>query len=361
MVDDNPQDLVHDVVAEAVFGGHPIGRPVIGRAEVISSVSRKALTAYHRAAYAADNIVVAAAGNVTHDRVVELLGARLPATESNRAPRPQAVRTRAAARLPLPAEGDGAVPRLPGRARDLAPRRAPLRRLAARLDHRRLRVVAALPGDPREARDGLLGLQLRLPVLRLGPDRALRRHARGEPRRLLRDRRPRARGRRGRQRPAGGARARPGEPEGPDAALARVDVEPDEPAREVADQRHRAALARRARRPGRGGHGRRRRRARRRPAPARPALRRRDRSVASRASAPRSSASTRRWWSAPQREGHPLRPPRQGRLRARRRRSRRPGTSSSSRPTTPRSPSTSRGPRRSRRTSGWRSRTASRS
>ena len=81
MVDDNPQDLIHDLVAEAVFGGHPIGRPVIGRAEVISSVSKKALTAYHRAAYAADNIVVAAAGNVTHDRVVELLSARLPATE----------------------------------------------------------------------------------------------------------------------------------------------------------------------------------------------------------------------------------------------------------------------------------------
>jgi len=83
MVDDNPQDLVHDVVAEAVFGGHPIGRPVIGRAEVISSVSRRALSAYHRAAYAADNIVIAAAGNVTHDRVVDLLGSRLPATQSN--------------------------------------------------------------------------------------------------------------------------------------------------------------------------------------------------------------------------------------------------------------------------------------
>ena len=42
MVDDNPQDLVHDVVAEAVFGGHPLGRPVIGRAAVISAVSRRA-------------------------------------------------------------------------------------------------------------------------------------------------------------------------------------------------------------------------------------------------------------------------------------------------------------------------------
>ncbi len=90
MVVDNPQDLVHDVVAEAVFGGHPIGKPVIGRAEVISTVSRRALAAYHRAAYAADNIVVAAAGNVTHDRVVELLEERLPAARpySRRARKP---------------------------------------------------------------------------------------------------------------------------------------------------------------------------------------------------------------------------------------------------------------------------------
>src|SRR5215212_9104537 len=96
-VDDNPQDLVHDVVAEAVFGGHPIGRPVIGRAEVISSVSRRAIASYHRAAYAADNIVVAAAGNVAHDRLVELLSTRLPTTRPadrrsrkpfGRAPRP---------------------------------------------------------------------------------------------------------------------------------------------------------------------------------------------------------------------------------------------------------------------------------
>jgi predicted Zn-dependent peptidase len=81
MVDDNPQDLVHDVVAEAVFGGHPLGRPVIGRATVISSVSRRAIAAYHRAAYAHDNVVVAAAGNVTHERLLELLAARVPATE----------------------------------------------------------------------------------------------------------------------------------------------------------------------------------------------------------------------------------------------------------------------------------------
>src|ERR687898_580994 len=90
-----------------------------------------------------------------------------PAARDGRAhsTRPQAVRARAAARLPLPAEGDRAVPRLSRRAGDLAPRRAPRRRLAARLDPRRLRIVPAVPGDPGEARDGVLRVQLRLPVL----------------------------------------------------------------------------------------------------------------------------------------------------------------------------------------------------
>jgi predicted Zn-dependent peptidase len=76
MVEDTPHDLVHDFAAEAVFGGHPLGRPVIGRAEVISTVSRRALGAYHRRAYSGQRIVLAAAGNVRHDRLVELLEER---------------------------------------------------------------------------------------------------------------------------------------------------------------------------------------------------------------------------------------------------------------------------------------------
>ena len=73
MYEDTPQELVHDLFSEAVFGGHPLGRPVIGTAEVISSVSRRALAAYHRTAYRGGNIVVAAAGNVSHDKLVTLL------------------------------------------------------------------------------------------------------------------------------------------------------------------------------------------------------------------------------------------------------------------------------------------------
>jgi predicted Zn-dependent peptidase len=73
MVEDTPQDLVHDLLAEAVFSGHPLGRPVIGRADVISSVSRRSIAAYHRGAYVSGNVVLAAAGNLEHERVCELL------------------------------------------------------------------------------------------------------------------------------------------------------------------------------------------------------------------------------------------------------------------------------------------------
>jgi predicted Zn-dependent peptidase len=73
MVEDSPQELVHDLVAEAVFPGHPLGRPVIGRAEVISSVSRRTIAGYHEAMYGGGNIVVAAAGSVDQERLVGLV------------------------------------------------------------------------------------------------------------------------------------------------------------------------------------------------------------------------------------------------------------------------------------------------
>ncbi len=72
MYEDEPQDKVHDVLDEAVFGGHPLGRRVLGEAEVISSIPVPEIDAYHRARYTGANIVVAAAGNLDHERIVEL-------------------------------------------------------------------------------------------------------------------------------------------------------------------------------------------------------------------------------------------------------------------------------------------------
>ena len=76
MVEDTPQDLVHDLLGTAIFGRHPLGRPVIGRADVISSVSRRALRAYHRARYVPPNTVVAAAGHLDHDAIAALVADR---------------------------------------------------------------------------------------------------------------------------------------------------------------------------------------------------------------------------------------------------------------------------------------------
>jgi predicted Zn-dependent peptidase len=72
MYEDEPQDKVHDVLDQAVFGTHPLGRRVLGEAEVISSIPIPEIDAYHRARYTGGNIVVAAAGNVDHEGIVEL-------------------------------------------------------------------------------------------------------------------------------------------------------------------------------------------------------------------------------------------------------------------------------------------------
>ncbi|HET7759548.1 MAG TPA: pitrilysin family protein [Gaiellaceae bacterium] len=73
MYEDQPQELVHDLISEATFGAHALGRPVIGRAEVISSVTRRSISAYHRSMYVPGNVVVAAAGNLKHDELERLL------------------------------------------------------------------------------------------------------------------------------------------------------------------------------------------------------------------------------------------------------------------------------------------------
>jgi predicted Zn-dependent peptidase len=88
MYEDTPQEYVHDLISEAVFGRHALGRPVVGSAAVISSISRRSLAAYHRAMYAPGNIVVAAVGNLEHDRLVGLLEQAERKAQEAPAPRP---------------------------------------------------------------------------------------------------------------------------------------------------------------------------------------------------------------------------------------------------------------------------------
>jgi predicted Zn-dependent peptidase len=73
MVEDTPQELIFDLITTAVFGDHPLGRPVLGSAEVISTISRRSVSAYHRRRYTRHNVVLAAAGSVDHERLVALV------------------------------------------------------------------------------------------------------------------------------------------------------------------------------------------------------------------------------------------------------------------------------------------------
>ena len=73
MYEDDPQDRVFDVLGEAVFGEHPLGRAVIGRADVVGAVEVEGLRSFHRERYLPGRIVVAAAGSVDHEELLELV------------------------------------------------------------------------------------------------------------------------------------------------------------------------------------------------------------------------------------------------------------------------------------------------
>src|SRR5436189_2249063 len=72
MYEDEPSDKVHDVLGGAIFGDHPLGRPIIGRADVISSVPVAQIAQWHDGHYVPGNVVVAAAGNIDHESIVAL-------------------------------------------------------------------------------------------------------------------------------------------------------------------------------------------------------------------------------------------------------------------------------------------------
>jgi predicted Zn-dependent peptidase len=70
MRDDDPEEAVHDEFCAALFGSHPLGRPVLGTEESITGMSRDALHGFYRGCYTPERMVLTVAGNVTHDAVL---------------------------------------------------------------------------------------------------------------------------------------------------------------------------------------------------------------------------------------------------------------------------------------------------
>src|ERR1700757_3545353 len=73
MRDDDPEDALGDMFLAALFGDHPVGRPVIGSVQSVSSMTRAQLHSFHQRRYTPERMVVAVAGNIDHDEVVALV------------------------------------------------------------------------------------------------------------------------------------------------------------------------------------------------------------------------------------------------------------------------------------------------
>ena len=73
MVEDTPDDLVHELFTQGFWENHPLGRPILGTKETVESFNAELLRDYFRNVYTARNLIVSAVGNLEHDRVRQLL------------------------------------------------------------------------------------------------------------------------------------------------------------------------------------------------------------------------------------------------------------------------------------------------
>src|SRR5687767_13676017 len=73
MVEDTPDDLVHELFTQHFWEGHPLGRPILGTRETVEALNATTLSEYFRGAYVAPNMIVSAAGNLDHSQVRDLV------------------------------------------------------------------------------------------------------------------------------------------------------------------------------------------------------------------------------------------------------------------------------------------------
>jgi len=73
MVEDTPDDLVHEIFSEHLWENHPLGRPILGTPDSVSGLSRDVLRGYFQSTYTAPNMIVAAVGNIEHAQVRALV------------------------------------------------------------------------------------------------------------------------------------------------------------------------------------------------------------------------------------------------------------------------------------------------
>lgn len=75
MLEDTPDDLVHDLFSQTFWQEHPLGRSIVGTVETVEAITREGLLAFLAERYCGNNILVCAAGDLEHDQLVECIAA----------------------------------------------------------------------------------------------------------------------------------------------------------------------------------------------------------------------------------------------------------------------------------------------
>ncbi len=73
MRDDSPEEAIHDRFHLSFWRGHPLGQPILGTVDTISSISRDSIVAYKNRCYSPKEIIIAAAGGLEHQQLVDLM------------------------------------------------------------------------------------------------------------------------------------------------------------------------------------------------------------------------------------------------------------------------------------------------
>ncbi len=83
MVEDTPDDLVHELFTQGFWENHPLGRPILGTRETVESFNADLLRGYFRSTYTPRNLIISAVGNLEHERVRELVEERFARLEAD--------------------------------------------------------------------------------------------------------------------------------------------------------------------------------------------------------------------------------------------------------------------------------------
>jgi len=78
MVEDTPDDLVHEIFVQSFWGDHPLGRPILGTEDGIAAMSREVIDAHYAETFQPANMILCASGNVRFEELVDYVERAFP-------------------------------------------------------------------------------------------------------------------------------------------------------------------------------------------------------------------------------------------------------------------------------------------